>query len=352
MPQRRAARSEQYVSAIEHLIKVVQGLSLARDMPAVQQVVSLAARKLTGTDGARVVLREGDNCVHVDEDAVAPLWKGWHPSMDTCISDWVMQNRSPALVADIYEDARVPTEVHRPTFVKSVVMVPIRSADPIGAIGNYWGQRHHATQSELDLLQALADSTAMAIESVRIFTNLEEHVRRRTRDLEEANDAIHQLSLVDEMTGLHNRRGFFVLADQARKAAVRSRSQVFLLFVDADGLKKVNDTLGHEAGDEMLRKLGRVLKTTFRQSDIVARLGGDEFCVFGLHEEGDPAAAKARLDANIDAFNARNTGPYRLAASAGMFPFRADDTCTLEAGRCPRRQGDVCGEARAQSGPR
>ena len=324
------AHPEWYVAAMERLIEVVQELSLARDMPAIQRIVRAAARELTGADGATFVLRDGGRCFSTVEDAIAPLWKGRCYPMEVCISGWVMENRRAAVVEDIYEDPRIPADTYRPTIVRSLAMVPIRTFDPIGTIGNYWARAHSPTEAQVHLLQALADSTAMAMESVRVLSELEEHVKQRTRDLEAANEEIRQLSLIDELTGLHNRRGFFVLAQQARKAAVRLRSQVFLLFVDADGLKRVNDGLGHQAGDDLLRNLARVLKSTFRKSDIVARLGGDEFCVFGMHDEGAAEAAKARLDQNIAAFNVSHSGPYPLAASAGIWPFPPDDSCSLE----------------------
>ena len=105
---------------------VVQALSLARDMDDLQRTVRAAARELTGADGATFVLREGDYCFDADEDAIAPLWKGRRFPLKTCVSGWVMQNRKPALIKDIYEDPRVPAEAYRPTFVRSLAMVPIR----------------------------------------------------------------------------------------------------------------------------------------------------------------------------------------------------------------------------------
>jgi diguanylate cyclase (GGDEF)-like protein len=111
---------------------------------------------------------------------------------------------------------------------------------------------------------------------------------------------------------------------------MRQRARAFLLFIDADGLKTVNDSLGHEAGDDMLRKLAQVLKTTFRKSDVLARVGGDEFCVFGIHDDGDPNQAKDRLDKSLVAFNTHHGGPYQLAASVGLYCFSADDTYALE----------------------
>lgn len=153
--------------------EVVQRLSFARSLVEIQQVVRTAARHLTRADGASFVLREGDCCFYADEDAVSPLWRGQRFPMSACISGWVMLNRRSAVVSDIYEDDRVLHDAYRPTFVKSLAMVPIRQLDPIGAIGNYWASRHEATAEEIALLQALADCTAVAIENVRVNEQLE-----------------------------------------------------------------------------------------------------------------------------------------------------------------------------------
>jgi hypothetical protein len=172
---------------ITELIEVVQRLSLARDLAAVQEVVRAAARRLTGADGATFVLRDGDSCHYADEDAIAPLWKGQRFPMSACISGWVMLNRRPAVIADVFADERIPHDIYRPTFVKSLVMVPVRTADPLGAIGTYWAAPHKPADDEVKLLQALADTTAVALENVRVFCELEERVRARTAELEAKN---------------------------------------------------------------------------------------------------------------------------------------------------------------------
>src|SRR5215470_16321308 len=193
-PLRKSHPESWYLSAMERLVHVIQALSLARDMPSLQTTVRTAARELTGADGASFVLRDGDFCFYADEDAIEPLWKGQRFPMEKCVSGWVMQHRTPALIEDIYNDERVPADAYRPTFVTSMAMVPIRTLDPIGSIGNYWAKKHRPTQLELQVLQALADSTAVALESIRIMNSLEEHVRQRTRELEAANAQISQLS--------------------------------------------------------------------------------------------------------------------------------------------------------------
>jgi signal transduction histidine kinase len=112
--------------------------------------------------------------------------------MSACISGWAMLNREPAVIEDIYADDRIPAEAYRPTFVKSLAMVPIRTSEPIGAIGNYWATRRLPTESEVKLLQALADSASIAMENVGLYCELETRLRERTAALESARAAEEQ----------------------------------------------------------------------------------------------------------------------------------------------------------------
>src|SRR4029450_2789152 len=117
---------------------------------------------LTGADGVTFVLRDGDRCYYADENAIAPLWKGKRFPMSQCISGWVMLNAPPLAIADIYEDRRLLHAAYRPTFVKSLAMMPVRDRDPIAAIGAYWARRHQATDAQLRVLKVLADASALA----------------------------------------------------------------------------------------------------------------------------------------------------------------------------------------------
>jgi signal transduction histidine kinase len=166
--------------AIDLLIAVIQELSLARDLDTITGIVRRAARQLTGADGATFVLRDGPYCFYADEDAITPLWKGRRFPLEACISGWSMVNRTEAIIEDIYADPRIPVEAYRPTFVKSLAMVPIRSAAPIGAIGTYWATRHRATDDEVHLLRSLADSTSIAMENVQLHAERARTERLRT----------------------------------------------------------------------------------------------------------------------------------------------------------------------------
>jgi signal transduction histidine kinase/CheY-like chemotaxis protein len=180
--------------AMRRLVTAVQELSLARTVDAVAAVVRRAARELTGADGATFVLREDDKCSYVDEDAISPLWKGQRFPLSACISGWAMLNCQPAVIPDIYADPRIPVDAYRPTFVKSLVMVPIRTAAPIGAIGNYWAQPHEATTAEVELLQALANTTSVAMENIKLYAELEQRVEERTQQLAMANHELEAFS--------------------------------------------------------------------------------------------------------------------------------------------------------------
>lgn len=330
MPSSSPRAPFNYTHSMEYLLQVVQDLSLARGLNRVMEIVRHAARTLTGAEGATIVLRDGDQCFYADEDAIEPLWKGSRFPMRTCISGWVMMNRSPVVIDDIYADPRIPIEAYRPTFVRSLAMVPIRAADPVGAIGNYWASRHRPDPQEMKILQALADTASVAIENVHLYGTLENRVRERTSELERANEEIRQLSLTDELTGLHNRRGFSLLADQQLRAARRSDEIVWALFADLDGLKQINDQLGHDAGDRLLCAAARALRETFREQDIVGRIGGDEFAVFGVSDHAH-VNASARLQTSIDRYNAyRGSGP-ELSMSCGLVESASRRETSLDA---------------------
>ena len=180
-PPARVVRAQ--LSATERLVQVAQELSLARELRDIMSVVREAARELTGADGATFVLRDGDQCFYAEENAISPLWKGRRFPIQNCISGWTMLHRKPVVIEDIYSDPRIPQDAYRPTFVKSLAMVPIRTSAPVGAIGNYWAQPHRASEGEVKLLSALGDLTSVALENVQLYGQLQQRVR-------EAGDAV------------------------------------------------------------------------------------------------------------------------------------------------------------------
>ena len=180
---REAIRKQAAVDAAQAplftLVEAIEDLSLARTVEQVAAVVRSAARRMTGADGVAFVLRDGDQCWYLDEDAVGPLWKGLRFPMTACISGWTMLHGETAVVPDIYLDPRIPHDAYRPTFVKSLVMTPVRAQDPIAAIGAYWSVQRQPTEDEVTKLQIMARATATALENARMYASLNETLERR-----------------------------------------------------------------------------------------------------------------------------------------------------------------------------
>ena len=150
-------------SSDDRLEDAIQELASARTLEQVMTIVRDVARELSGADGITFVLRDGDRCHYAEENAIAPLWKGKRFPLASCISGWVMSNRQAVVIPDVFKDPRIPHAAYRPTFVKSMAMVPVRSIDPIAAIGAYWASHHEATEQELRVLQVLADTSALVL---------------------------------------------------------------------------------------------------------------------------------------------------------------------------------------------
>lgn len=264
MQATRPDTSSLYLRGMERLVVVVQELSLARDLDTVMRIVRHAARELTGADGASFVLRDGDFCHYADEEAIAPLWKGQRFPLSSCVSGWAMQHREAVVIEDIYADPRVPHDAYRPTFVQSMAMVPIRTLDPLGAIGNYWATRHVPSEEEVKLLRALADTTAVALENVRVYSGLEASVRQRTVELEAANKELEAFSysVSHDLRGpLRSISGFGKLLADEYGDKLDETAKGFLAYITG-GTKQISELI------EALLELSRVTRAPLTRGRV------------------------------------------------------------------------------------
>jgi GAF domain-containing protein len=147
---------------------VVDLLGRAASVDEVELALRSSARAAVDADGATVVRREADQCYYSQEDAMSPLWQGQRFPLTECISGWAMLHRRIVAIPDIRADARIPQEAYRPTFVRSLVMVPIgTTTSAVGAIGAYWADEHVATDAEVSALHVLAEAAATALARIR-----------------------------------------------------------------------------------------------------------------------------------------------------------------------------------------
>jgi diguanylate cyclase (GGDEF)-like protein len=220
--------------------------------------------------------------------------------------------------------------------------VPAQGAVAVLAVA--WD--HGLDAAELDrckrTLSYILQLAAAALGRIDAYSALAQRVRDQREEMtntsathavelarrDEAAAELRMLSLTDVLTGLYNRRGFFLQAEHIYKLARRNRTKSAVIFADIDGLKRVNDELGHDAGDRLIRDAAFVFRESFRQVDVVARLGGDEFVAYTLDDE-QPSVILQRIQSNLRAFNLMQERPYAVSISAGIMQCDANSGQTL-----------------------
>ena len=144
-------------------------------------------------------------------------------------------------------------------------------------------------------------------------------------------DALRALALIDELTGLYNRRGFVTLAERQLAIARRKHQSLILIAADVDGLKEINDIHGHALGDQALVAAATILKHTYRDADIIARIGGDEFTVFPVDASTTSVPLLlGRLDEKLNEWNEQHRAPFVLSMSTGTALLQGELSRTLE----------------------
>ncbi len=154
---------------------------------------------------------------------------------------------------------------------------------------------------------------------------------RDITDRKKAEEALKTLSLKDELTGLYNRRGFFILAEQGLKTAQRMGREMLLIFGDLDNMKEINDTFGHKEGDQALMDTSQILKETFRESDVIARFGGDEFVLLAMKGlESSDKKLISRFEQVLNEHHLQTKRSYTLSLSLGIAYFDPKNPCSID----------------------
>jgi GAF domain-containing protein len=130
-------------------------LDEAQTRAAIIEVVRDTARDIFASDGVTFVLRDGDYCHYVEEDAIGPLWKGQRFPISACISGWSMHHAQTVAIEDVFTDPRIPHDVYRRTFVKSLIMTPAGEDSPLAAIGAYWAERRQFSDSDIAAVKTM-----------------------------------------------------------------------------------------------------------------------------------------------------------------------------------------------------
>ena len=153
------------------------------------------------------------------------------------------------------------------------------------------------------------------------LTNLVAKLESSLDAAQSRNNVLNRISMIDELTGVYNRRGFYVSANRILKAAENEGRQAAIIFGDLDNLKKVNDTFGHDDGDYAIVSCAEFLKKSLRTTDVVGRIGGDEFAAFAICDDADIIAKlPSRIKGIASKHNEVSDKPYNVTVSIGIYP--------------------------------
>ena len=226
---------------------------------------------------------------------------------------WVLLQKTPVIANDPNTDPRAGglPQGHIP--IHRFMGVPVFSGEEVLGEIAVANSEEPYTSRELLLLKRMADLLAIAIDRKRL------------------DDEIQRLALIDPLTQLANRRQFNIVAEKELKMAERLRTPLYVLFIDLDGMKWINDHLGHSAGDAALIETANLLKNCFRASDVIARIGGDEFAVLAMESGAKDANRMVeRLKMALQARNEQGDLDFPLSLSIGVARFDPLNPLPLE----------------------
>lgn len=263
---------EAKASRAERLLKVVGDLAYQADVAGIGAVVRRAVRDIVGSDGATFVLKQGDEVYYADEDAIGPLWKGRRFPITCCVSGWSILHKRHAVVPDIFHDERIPIEAYKTTFVKSLLMMPIRFQDPVGAVGCYWAEKHEATDEEIESLRTIADAAALSFANVQLSETTRD-LAGMVRDLEGYNQGVAH----DLRAPLRAVTGFSELLERRLKATAGPEELDLLARIVASGKRMdamVRDLLEYSRVSRAELKLAP-LELAPIVDDVLVQLDGE-----------------------------------------------------------------------------
>ena len=320
-------------AALRRLLALARDLLQVPDPGSVLRLAGQAIQELLVADGALLLVVVGSREYVTEFDHSGFMQPARKESALYRHARQAMDDQTPILLPDVAADPDVQAGGPSAQGTVSLLAFPFPPIKPVGVLAAFWHRRgrQHQLAKQIPTLRYIGELTGAALGNVGLRQALEGRVVARTEEIAEAarkhadelqrrdceEEEMRRLSVTDMMTGMLNRRGFFLHAERSFKVARRQGKPSALIFADIDGLKAVNDKLGHDAGDRLIQEGARILQDSFRDSDVVARLGGDEFAAFTL-DSAQPQVILARIQKNIEVFRQLSLFPYRLSFSTGI----------------------------------
>lgn len=331
-------------SPLRRLLALARDLLQAPDFRSVLELVGPAFQELSAPDDALLLATLGNQEYVTAFDRRGSLQPADRKSVLYRNASQALADAVPVILPALEIQPEAQPDGRLALRTASLLALPFPPVKPIGVLAALWhrngNEERLATQTTI--LRYLSELTGAALGNVDFRLVLEEQVASRTAevkvaarehaqelqrrdDIEEEKDRI---AVTDVLTGLLNRRGFFLHAEQHLKVAFRQGVASAVIFADIDNLKTVNDQLGHDVGDHLIQAGAQIFRKSFRDSDTVARLGGDEFAAFAF-DSGQPEVILARIQENTDQYHRQSSVPYRVSFSVGIVPCDPSSNLTL-----------------------
>lgn len=332
-------------ATLRRLLALARDLLQAPDPRSVLELAGPAIQELLAADGALLLVSPGGHEYITEFDRSGSMQPAREETALYRHARLAMANQTPILLPDVAADPRLRANgLPADETTMSLLAYPFPPIMPIGVLAAFWCRkgRQHQLAKQISTLRYIGELTGAALGNIAFRQVLEGQVMAGTKEIAEAaqehekelrrrdhlEEEIHRISVTDVLTGMLNRRGFFLHAERSFRVARRQRIPSALIFADIDGLKAVNDRLGHDAGDRLIQDGARILQDSFRDSDVVARLGGDEFAAFTLGST-EPQVILARIEENIEGLRRRSSLPYHISFSTGIVQCDPSSDLTL-----------------------
>jgi len=324
-------RSEVNAAVLKRLYALARDLMDIPDTDSIPVLIGPAMHDLTACDGALLLVtaKNHESITEFDHRGdILPAGK--EQALLNCAHQ--VMNRQKPLFLNTKARRSFNARSLAAVGITRLLAVPFPATRPVGALTVFWnGSAHQRFTNPRSILRRIAELAGLAMVNIvlkqemegtistlvqKIAESADEHAREISRR-DQVEKEIRSISVTDVLTGMQNRRGFFMQAEQSFKMAQRQGLASALIFVDIDRLKTINDSLGHEMGDHLIQDSAQVLNDSFRASDVVARMGGDEFAAFTV-DASHPEAILARIQNKIERFNQQADRPYEISFSTGI----------------------------------
>lgn len=286
-------------------------VQLGADLSSIMDLVTHRSQEITGADGASIELIQEQELVYSAASGIAEKFLGLRLNIDNSLSGECIKTRTTLLSNDIEKDDRVNKDACRLIGLNSMIVVPlICQEDVVGIMKVLSRNSGHFCQDNISSLELMSGLIAAAM--FHAMKNDESELFHR---------ATH-----DSLTGVSNRSVFYDRLRQKLASASRKHENFGIISLDMDGLKEINDVLGHRAGDAAIRETATRIQQVLRETDTVSRLGGDEFgiIVSSIVNRNEIRTLTHRIETAISEPFTFEEQDIKLRASLGYTLFSED----------------------------